>query len=346
MILVLLRFLPLHWKLWTLKHIAIVIQMASKVQDCDCGFTDSTDPTRSTFTSFFAVNFSSTTSQQFSRLFIPATYDVDSRDSPYTRNFSADLVQLSDTGLSLSVSPAALGQVPCAQIFTRAATFFYGSYHALFRTSDIPGTVTAFFNYKNDSSEVDIEYLSSWDNPALLYTVKPQIYQDGGNPDNSTYARQTWDHTASSFHQDYHDWSFVWLPEVVHFGLDANYSRSLTTNIPQAPGRLALSHWSDGNPRYSLGPPTQRSTVAVSLLWAVYNDVNASALVCERASSPCVVTNGIFQSSGASMGYDGSGATSSSTTIVNSAQSGSSTAAPSCLFVMVAFFWFHYWRSL
>jgi beta-glucanase (GH16 family) len=320
--------------------------MASGVQDCDCGFVDSTDPTQSIFSSFLAVNFSLTTSQQLNKLFIPATYEVDSRGSPYTRNFSADLVQLSDTGLNLSVLPAVSGEVPCAQIFTRAATFSYGSYHALFRASDIPGTVTAFFNYKNDSSEIDIEYLSGWTDPTLLYTVKPQIYLDNGNPDNSTYQREVWNGTAASFHQDFHDWSFVWLPEIVHFGLDANYSRSLTTNVPQAPGRLALSHWSDGNPKYSLGPPSQNSVVTVSSIWTVYNDTNATVLVCKKASSPCTITNGILQNALVSGGNNGSDLMPTSTIIVNSAQSGSSTATPGWLFVLFLLFWLHYWRSV
>ena len=119
--------------------------MPSKVQDCDCGFIDSNYPTKSIFTSFLAVNFSSITSQQLDDLFIPATYEITQPDSPYTRNFSASQVQLSGAGLDLTVSPSPDSPkgVPCAQVFTRAATFFYGSYHAQFRVGDVPGTVTA-----------------------------------------------------------------------------------------------------------------------------------------------------------------------------------------------------------
>jgi hypothetical protein len=321
--------------------------MALEVQNCDCGFTDSTDPTQSVFTSFFAVTFSSTTDRQFQNLFIPASYEVDTRDSPYARNFSADLVELSDAGLILSVNPSVSDAVPCAQVFTRAATFLYGSYHAVFQTSAVPGTVQAFFNYKNDTSEVDIEYLSSWDVPTLLYTVKPQIYLDNGNPDNSTYQKQAWNGTQPSFAQGFHDWSFVWLPEIVHFGLDANYSANITTNVPQAPGRLALSHWSDGNSKYSLGPPTQTSNVTVSLLWAVYNDTNATLPVCKKASSACVITDGVFQNTIASTSNETSSTSPSpSTVIVNSDQSGSSAASPGWLLALWCFFWLHYLHFL
>jgi beta-glucanase (GH16 family) len=311
--------------------------MASKVQDCDCGFTDSHDPTKSVFTSFLAVNFSSVSRQQFDGLFIPATYEINTHNTPYSRNFSASQVQLSETGLDLIVLPAAAsGKVPCGQIFSRAATFVHGSYHARIRLGDVPGTVTALFNYKNDSSEVDIEVLSAWDDPTLLYTVKPQIYFDNGNPSNSTYQREAWNGTVSSLTQEFHDWSFVWLPDAVHFGLDANYIRSITTNVPQAPGRLMLSHWSDGNPNYSLGPPTQPSTATVSFLWAVYNDVNAGTLTCKRATSACTITDGIFQTNASDGGNDDA---TYSSTIATSSGPSIYSLSPSWLFILFFLAW-------
>jgi beta-glucanase (GH16 family) len=318
--------------------------MASKVQDCDCGFIDSHDRTKSIFTSFLVVNFSSITSKQLHDLFILATYDIGRGDGPYARNFSANQVQLSEAGLNLTVSPSPDSKsVPCGQATTKAATFFHGSYHAQFRVGDVPGTVTAFFNYKNDSSEVDIEYLSTGDHPTLLYTVKPQIYLDNGNPSNSTDQQETWDDTSVSFDQDFHEWSFVWLPDIVHFGLDATYSRFITTNVPQVPGRLALSHWSDGNPKYSLGPPMQNSTVTISLLWAVYNDTKASALTCKKATSACTVANGTFQASTALGEHISDSATFSSVVVVNSAHF-IAPAAPCWLLVLFFFSWFSCWR--
>jgi hypothetical protein len=305
--------------------------MPSKLEDCDCGFIDSSDPTKGIFTSFLVVNFSSIKSKQFNDLFIPAKYEIGRANSPYTRNFLADQVQLSEAGLDLTVLPSDSNVVSCGQVFSRAVTFFYGSYHAQIRVGHVPGTVTAFFNYKNDSSEVDIEYLSAWDDdPTLLYSVKPQVYLDKGVPSNSTYQQETWNDTSVPFDQDFHDWSFVWLPDIVYFGLDAKYSRFLTTNVPQAPGHLALSHWSDGNPDYSQGPPTQSTTVTIQSLWAIYNDTNAGAFTCKMATSACTITNGIFQASTAS-------ATLPSATIINSAHF-ISPAAPSWLFVLLIVF--------
>lgn len=318
--------------------------MASKVQDCDCGFTDSTDPTKSIFSSFLYVDFGSITDGEFDDLFIPATYEIDNRENaPFTRNFSISQINRSDSGLDLTVSPSPDSKkVPCAQIFSRKLTFLYGSYHAKVRVTDVPGTVMAFFNYKNDTSEVDIEYLSAWETPTLLYTVKPQIYFPNGNPSNDTYQRETGGIRDNHFH----DWSWVWTPDIVHFGLDAKYSTNITTNVPQAPGRLAMNHWSDGNPNYSLGPPTKDATAALSLIWAVYNDTDANPLSCKKATSACTVTNGVFQPPSGSGGDNGNEKPSTGAISVNSSAHFLSPAALVWLFAILFFTVFRSFRSL
>ena len=322
--------------------------MVSNVGDCDCGFTDPSEPTESIFTSFFAVNFTSISNQQFDDNFLPATYEIAATGSPYVRNFTASQVRLSDAGLELIVSPPSGSKsVPCAEVYTRSSTFFYGSYHAQYLVGDVPGTVTAFFYYRNDSSEVDIEYISAWNAPTLLYTVKPQIYLSDGSPSNHTYQRQSWNDTRAIFDQRFHDWAFVWLPEVVHYGLDGNYSSFLTTNVPQAPGRLALSHWSDGNPLYSLGPPTQTSTNAIPFVWAVYNDTNARPLACKKATSACTIVNGVLQH-GTTLGGHGNDNPPSTGNIIlaNSACGQSRPLAPDSLIPVLLLFWCLCWRWL
>lgn len=270
--------------------------MATELEDCDCGFIDSEDPAHTTFTSLLVIDFTSITQKQLDDLFITAKFSLDKSDAPYIRSFSGDQVALSNTGLELTVSPAGEKSVPCAGLFTKESYFLHGFYRARLLVGSVPGTVTAFYNYNNDTSEVDIEYLSAWENPTLLYSVKPQIYLANGNPDNSTYQQDTWNDTAASFQQTFQEWTFIWLPDVVYYGLNGDYSRKLSTNVPQAPGRIALSHWSDGDPRYSIGPPIENSTNTVSFLQAVYNNANATALACKRTKSACVIADGQIQS--------------------------------------------------
>jgi len=180
----------------------------------------------------------------------------------------------------------------------------------------------------------------------LLYTVKPQLYDDSGNPISNTYQREDWNSTSGeAFSDGFHEWSYVWLPDIVHYGLDSNYSRVITTNVPQAPGCLALSHWSDGNPKFSLGPPTENSTVTISFLWAVYNNSSVSSLVCSKTTSPCTITNGVFQS-----GINSSPLPTGSVSVNPGVRSigaslGVSSGASSWLLVFVMLLWFRSFRD-
>lgn len=48
------------------------------------------------------------------------------------------------------------------------------------KTSNVPGTVAAFFFYRNDTCEIDIESLSRFSDPFKTYfAVQPQIYDNG-----------------------------------------------------------------------------------------------------------------------------------------------------------------------
>ncbi|CZT22965.1 uncharacterized protein RCC_08673 [Ramularia collo-cygni] len=272
--------------------------MAKKVSDCDCGFIDADEPTHTTFTSLLLVDFTKATWKDLDDIFVRSSYTVNRTDAAYIRDFEPSQIQLTSSGLELTVSPSPDGLiVPSASIFTRSAAFLHGSYRARILVGDVPGTVTAFYNYHNDTSEVDIEYVSAR-GPTLLYSVKPQIYYENTNPSAETYQSETWGNDTSStssslsFEQNFHEWSFTWLPDIVHFGLDANYSKSITKNVPQAPGTIVLSHWSNGNPKYSQGPPTVKSTKVVEFLQAVYNDANATALECKKVQEACVIQDG------------------------------------------------------
>lgn len=320
-------------------------KLRSRIQDCDCGFTDSNDPTKSFFTSFLLINFTTITTHDLYNIFATSSYDILPPNSPYTRSFSPDQVHLSGTGLELTVSPSTDSKkVPCAQIFTKSATLFHGSYRAHIRVKHVPGTVTGFFSYKDDSSEIDMEYLSAWSNSTLQYSVKPQIYLADGSPSSSTRQLGTWNDSSVSFGRDFHEWSFVWLPDIVHYGLDANWSKSITNNVPTSPGRISLNQWSDGDPTFAAGPPSQNSTMMISFLQAVYNDTNASPLTCVNSTTVCTITNGVLQGSNASIDQGNYSTTPPTWLVVNSANI-ISPAVPGWLLPLFILSWFNCWRS-
>ena len=78
-------------------------------------------------------------------------------------------------------------------------------------------------------------------------------------------------------------YSFAWDPTRVAYAIDGNWNdaNTITTNVPQNPGMLSLSHWSDGNPNFSGGPPTSPTAITVSSMTAYYNATGAT-LACKH----------------------------------------------------------------
>lgn len=73
--------------------------------------------------------------------------------------------------------------------------FLYGTYRARMKTSNVEGTVAAFYFYRNDTCEIDIESLSKNKDPSKTYfAVQPQIYEPDG--------------TASALTNEKHDLEF------------------------------------------------------------------------------------------------------------------------------------------
>lgn len=263
--------------------------MAQTPTDCDCGFIDTKDPTNSIWNSLLVIDFTKVTIAQLKDIFILASYNVTKSTGSYVRSYNTENVQLNQNGLQLTCSTSTDGKtVPSAGLFTRARTFYYGSYSAKYLVDTVPGTIAGFFHYKNDTSEIDIEYLSS--NSSLQNSVKPQQYLSNGAASNTTY-HKGWINDISNSS----DWSFTWKPDEVYYGIDGNYTKSITTNVPHAPGRIFMNHWSDGDPKFSRGPPERDSTVTVSFLQAVYNDTDAGPLACVKMKAACLVTDGVVK---------------------------------------------------
>ncbi|CZT20155.1 uncharacterized protein RCC_06012 [Ramularia collo-cygni] len=247
-------------------------------------------------------DFTKATLDQFNQIFIPASYKVIKKKSPYIRAYNPSNVNLSPAGLQLTCSTSTDGTtVPSAGIFTRSRNFFYGSYRAEYHISKEPGTVAGFFHYKNDTSEIDVEYISansgtSSPPPALQYSVKPQQYLFNGAASKTTMALHSLNkaNTNDGNPGVPSDWSFVWTPDAVHYG--PQNASVITTNVPQAPGRIMLNHWSDGDAKFSKGPPERDSVVTVKFLQAVYNDTEVGeALVCQTMQTACLVEDGVVR---------------------------------------------------
>ncbi|KAI9245741.1 concanavalin A-like lectin/glucanase domain-containing protein [Sporodiniella umbellata] len=203
------------------------------------------------------------------------------------RIFSPHNVKLTLQGLSLSVKKNQ-NKYTSASIGTKRSDFLYGTFRARMKTSQVPGTVAAFFYYHNVSSEIDMETLSRLTNPWQTYfAVQPQIYNKDGSASPLTHQKYGLGFDPT---QGYHEYRFDWTPGIVKFFVDGVHVGEMTTHVPSTPGRIMVNHWTDGNPNFSGGPPENNTELVVSHLNLFFNSSESKEiLVCQKRKAPCRV---------------------------------------------------------
>jgi len=264
--------------------LVLVIFCTAVFAACDCGYLDVQDPTSQVWTTYWESNFTTMSSSELAKgfRFMVKTIQHPGGDS---RMFTQSNVAIDSNGLHLSVQPVlSNGDIPSGGIYTKSV-FGFGSYHFEAQSTNVAGTVQAFYVYLNDNNEVDMEHVSQGNSSSeeVNFSVKPQVFLSNGQASSTTLqqVQPSFDLAAG-----FHNYSFVWNSSSIEFGIDNNWSSQIVTNVPQAPGALSISLWSDGNPNYSGGPPTSTATLTVSRLWVFYNATGAS-LPCKETNAPC-----------------------------------------------------------
>ena len=151
----------------------------------------------------------------------------------------------------------------------------------------------------NDTQEIDMEYLSK--NASIVHQIiQTTEAATKGFDASSTPDSYQW-HSAFNLPQDYHEYRFDWMPDRLEFFLDGMLTFIMREDIPTSPGHLLLSHWSNGNMGWSMGPPERDAKLTISYVKAYFNttksrlsrsectDYQVSGAVClvpERTSPP------------------------------------------------------------
>lgn len=135
--------------------------------------------------------------------------------------------------------------------------------------------------YFNDTQEIDIEFLSREfipsENiyPANLVIQSKESRAAGFDASKTgTFKRVylTFDPTT-----DFHEYRFDYTPESVIFYADSQKLASMEgSSVPSVGGHLILQHWSNGNAKWSGGPPVQDAFVRVSYVKAYFNSSDES----------------------------------------------------------------------
>ncbi|KAF4553856.1 putative glycosyl hydrolases family 16 protein 6 [Elsinoe fawcettii] len=160
----------------------------------------------------------------------------------------------------------------------------YGSFRVGMKMSSIPGTCAAFFWYRNDTSELDLEFLSRQLSPAnttfpapLNLVIQTPLSASRGFDASLTpfFRVHPLDFDPSTA---YHEYRIDWLPESVTIYADgqALWTVTNTSVIPHEPGHLIINHWSNGDEKWSGGPPGEDAVVSVSYVKAYFNSSDES----------------------------------------------------------------------
>lgn len=77
-----------------------------------------------------------------------------------------------------------------------------------------------------------------------------------------------------------HEYRFDWQPDKVSFYADGQWIADMTEKqfIPSVAGKIVLSHWSNGNPLWSGGPPEEDAFMLVQYVKAYFNTTNKDRL--------------------------------------------------------------------
>lgn len=205
-----------------------------------------------------------------------------------------------DAGLQLIVRSNLIegNLVSTGQIQSKREDIRFGSFRTYMRTTAINGTCASHFWYNSDSKEIDVELLSRQQDaskkPANLVVHSNQSVADGND------ARGTAGYIEGKLSFDpsdgFHEYRYDWSSDLVSFYADGKWLGDVNSSIPADPGIVQLSHWSDGNPGWTAGPPAQDAILTVAYYFAYFNstdtkrmqtfeaqcsDEGASAKVCD-----------------------------------------------------------------
>ncbi|KAA8899763.1 glycoside hydrolase family 16 protein, partial [Sphaerosporella brunnea] len=263
--------------------------------DCECGYfikAREVGDHQAVFTEVLESDFTTLKDIRINTDWVPQNWSVDKEDSkgPYGRrtdlnNLKSNPVQsgapfIQEAGLELWVRKLAPGDeyVGVAEVDTFRTDMLYGSFRASIKTPRVNGTCAAFFWYLNDTQEIDMEFLGRQTNdtysPVNLVMHSTLSSEYGGDASKTpTYKIVPLPFQAN---EGFHEYRFDWQPGIVSFYADGQQLTDMADQkyVPNVPGKIILSHWSNGQPLWSGGPPEEDAKMVVSYVKAYFNSSN------------------------------------------------------------------------
>ena len=162
------------------------------------------------------------------------------------------------------------------------------------KTTSVNGTCAAFFFYRNDTQEIDVEILSAQQRAALTQWPVNMVVQNttvplalnGSGPQSSNFEYYMVRQPDGEVGAQYREYRFDWLPDRIDFYVDTWHVRTFAENIPSTPGAIHFSHWSNGNPGWTYGPPVEDAVMTVAYTKAYFNTTSSHPISGHDCTSP------------------------------------------------------------
>ena len=145
----------------------------------------------------------------------------------------------------------------------------YGSFRMSAKMSPVEGTSFGFFFFYSVTEEIDIEVLAHEQNEGKIRVSIQPIIRD--NLNRASNLSQKVIQLDRSLSNEFVEYRFDWFKTRVDFFVDSTYYHSLNVNIPSHHGKIVINHRSNGNPRWSKGPPETSSDVQIRTLDLYFN---------------------------------------------------------------------------
>jgi beta-glucanase (GH16 family) len=145
----------------------------------------------------------------------------------------------------------------------------YGSFRMSAKMPELNGTSFGFFFFYSVSEEIDVEVLAhEQESGKVRVSIQPIVRDNLGRASNISQKVLNLNKSLSA---DFVEYRFDWFKNRVDFFTDSEYRTSLHVNIPSHHGKIVVNHRTNGNPKWSRGPPTGISDVKIKYIDLYFN---------------------------------------------------------------------------
>lgn len=142
----------------------------------------------------------------------------------------------------------------------------YGSFRVSAKLPALDGSSIGFFYYHSDTEEIDMEFLTH--ERAMRTSIQPIIRDSFGTAMNISQKSIPIDKNPAG---EFIEYRFDWFKERVDFFIGGVYTNTLSVNIPRDSGKFVINHRTNGNPKWSRGPPVADSELSIKYIDMYFN---------------------------------------------------------------------------